>query len=349
MKIIDFFDFIIVKLQRMFNIKKTRLPFVYLDVTNQCNSPCKTCSIWKNKKDDQELKTQEYLQLIPDLKKLNTKVISIAGGEPFLRDDILFLVNQFSQFFKVHIITNGSLLSKEKIDQLEYAGLTSLCFSIDATDKELYYKIRGLKAFDHIYEMLKYSNSKNFSTHVNLTISQLNVDFLDKIVNDLIQLKPDKIQFIIATNNQQQSNMSDTTFNNISIKEQVESVKLKLLQYLKKLENKGIQTNSKEFILNIDKAFAKKWKYSCYAGDLFTIIDYAGNVAGCYDKGFVQNIRKSTLVNILNSKDYKIMTNKVKECTAPCHDNGKAEPSLRMNMKYNIKNLYKSLKEFNKI
>lgn len=340
-------DLIRVKIQRYKNARRTVVPFLYLYITNQCNSPCKTCDIWKNSKSSDELKTHELMQLVHDLKKLGTQVISIAGGEPFLRDDLLFLIKFFSKNgIAIRVVTNGTLLNKEKINEMSLY-MKSICFSIDHSDPILYKKIRGLNELENVLQNMKYCQDLGMDVSINLTVSLLNFYDLERIIQDLAFLRPSKIQFIIATRNHQQSNIDYNRFDKISLeKAQLTFLKNKIEILAKKLAKFNIETNSKEFIDHIPKSYDYKWSYDCYAGDLFVGLDSNGDVHGCYEHGKILNIRQKSLFNIINSDEYKAHLTKIKTCNLICHDNGKMEPSLRMNMFYNLKNFKKSLKEY---
>lgn len=340
-------DLIKVKIQRHYNEERTVMPFLYLYITNQCNSPCKTCDIWKNTKSEDELKTHELMQLINDLKKLRTQVISIAGGEPFLREDIIFLIKFFSKHgISIRIVTNGTLLNKDKIEEIS-KHMKSICFSIDHSDPILYKKIRGLNELKNVFNNMRLCQEAGMDVSINLTVSLLNFYDLDRIVHDLSSFKPSKIQFIIATKNHQQSQMDYSRFEKIAIdKTQLMFLKNKIKTLAFKLEKLQIQTNSNEFIEHIPKSYDYKWSYDCYAGDLFVGLDSNGDIHGCYEHGKILNVRQKSLFEILNSDEYKSHLKKIKNCGLICHDNGKMEPSLRMNFVYNLKNFQKSLKEY---
>src|SRR5207245_403050 len=44
---------------------------------------------------------------------------------------------------RIHLTTNGNLLTKDKAERLAHSGISSVMFSIDAVDPETYKKIRG--------------------------------------------------------------------------------------------------------------------------------------------------------------------------------------------------------------
>jgi MoaA/NifB/PqqE/SkfB family radical SAM enzyme len=71
-------------------------------------------------------------------------LIRITGsGEPFLHPQILELVEYaIKKGARVSIISNGSLVTKEKAERLLKAGIENIEFSVDAADPKTYSKIR---------------------------------------------------------------------------------------------------------------------------------------------------------------------------------------------------------------
>jgi radical SAM protein with 4Fe4S-binding SPASM domain len=106
------------KLPYVFKIfyKRECMPeyFIYF-VTNRCNCKCKFCFFWKelNKQKD-ELKLHEIKKIIKSMDPVLFLVLT--GGEPFLREDLPEIVQEFYKNKKAKIIlipTNG--LATEKI------------------------------------------------------------------------------------------------------------------------------------------------------------------------------------------------------------------------------------------
>ena len=88
-------------------------------LTNICNSKCKTCNIWMNKKTDNELTYKEWEKIIIAIGK-RADWITITSGEPFLNKDIDKIVSSVIEHNKPDVIciaTNG-LLTKQIINKI---------------------------------------------------------------------------------------------------------------------------------------------------------------------------------------------------------------------------------------
>src|SRR5919201_6154181 len=96
----------------------------------RCNLACAYC----NEYDDfsQPVPLQEMQARLDHLRGLGTTFITISGGEPLLHpdlDDIIAHVRRLGML--AGMITNGYLLTAERIQRLNRAGLEHLQISID--------------------------------------------------------------------------------------------------------------------------------------------------------------------------------------------------------------------------
>ena len=67
-----------------------------LDITYRCNCRCQMCQRWQDPRSD-ELRADEYETLAAELRDLGSHQISIAGGEPLMRDDVFEIIESFSE------------------------------------------------------------------------------------------------------------------------------------------------------------------------------------------------------------------------------------------------------------
>jgi len=159
-------------------------PFkITIKINNICNSHCKTCNIWKEKSKQTPIK--DYEKIINKFKDEITW-ISLVGGEPFMRKDLVkfvgFLTNKLKNLVYLDISTNGwdpKLIYKKVNEILQNKKIhLSLGISIDGAEKSHDY-IRGKKgSFQKAiktYNIIRKIRVKNFSYHINYTLSNLNV------------------------------------------------------------------------------------------------------------------------------------------------------------------------------
>jgi len=112
-------------------------------VTENCNSRCITCDVWKSGFQT-DLTIQELKNVFYQLKEIGIKIIGFTGGEPLLRKDIAELIKEAKKITgaQVYIVTNGILL-KKKAKEIIDAGIDWIAISLDGIEKTDE-KIRGV-------------------------------------------------------------------------------------------------------------------------------------------------------------------------------------------------------------
>lgn len=96
----------------------------------RCNLACTYCNEYD--KVSQAVPTQVMLRRIDRLHELGTTIITFSGGEPLLHPDLDDLIRRIRNNGCIAtLITNGYLLSPDRIKRLNRAGLDSLQISID--------------------------------------------------------------------------------------------------------------------------------------------------------------------------------------------------------------------------
>jgi MoaA/NifB/PqqE/SkfB family radical SAM enzyme len=163
--------------------------FLIYQFTNNCNSRCQMCNIWK-KPSRGELSTRELKAIFekPLFRKL--RWVNLTGGEPFLRDDIVDVVsmlNRLPRLEGVAIPSNGFMTerivakTKEMLDILGKGKFLSITLSIDGFEKT-HDDIRGVPgAYNRVKrtldELLKLKKQHgNFNVGIQPTISKRNLD-----------------------------------------------------------------------------------------------------------------------------------------------------------------------------
>ena len=133
-----------------------------INFTFRCNLRCRMCSMHER---IQELKSQNRpIELdIDTIKKvvregasMGIQSLILIGGEPFLEPRLHELVAEAHRYHMgVTVVTNGTLISAESIEQMFAAGLDNLSISIDAATEAGFAAIRGEKAFGRILDNIK--------------------------------------------------------------------------------------------------------------------------------------------------------------------------------------------------
>jgi MoaA/NifB/PqqE/SkfB family radical SAM enzyme len=96
----------------------------------RCNLDCAYCNEYDKVSNPVPLETM--LRRIDNLADLGTTIITLSGGEPTLHPDLDQIISRIRQRGAIAtLITNGLLLTRERIQRLNRAGLDYLQISID--------------------------------------------------------------------------------------------------------------------------------------------------------------------------------------------------------------------------
>jgi len=189
------------KLARAGLVRPARPITLTYSVTNRCQSRCLTCKIWRVYKNhparaDQELKLDEIERAFKSIGHIY--FFNISGGEPFLRDDLVDIVNLAVEHLTpriVHIPTNGLMPQRirDTVEQIlrrmeSRVPETPLTVkpSLDAVG-EKHDEIRGVPGnFDKVLQtigLLKGLGEKYPALHVEAgtVISKYNIDDIEEL------------------------------------------------------------------------------------------------------------------------------------------------------------------------
>lgn len=113
-----------------------RRPFQCLvQVTNRCNMQCSFCDFWPNGVPSrEELALEDYRRLAAELAELGCFLVSIEGGEPLVRTDLVDIVRAFAERHVALLYTNGWYVDAACARRLFDGGLAQVGVSIDFPD-----------------------------------------------------------------------------------------------------------------------------------------------------------------------------------------------------------------------
>ena len=116
------------------------------NLTSRCNLQCAHCYISAGPSEEAsgELSTEECLRIADEILELNpSPMFILSGGEPLLRDDLCQIaLHASSKGATVVVGTNGTLLTKQKINDLQNAGVTGVAVSVDSLNPRYHDRFR---------------------------------------------------------------------------------------------------------------------------------------------------------------------------------------------------------------
>ena len=132
---------------------------LYIEVTNRCNSLCKSCPLTYDHFLEWEPKhhlSLEKFHAIVDQVPLIERAVLHGIGEPLLNPELPQMIAHLKAR-GAHVLfnTNGVLLDQGRGDAVTAAGLDELRISLDATTPSLYAHLRGIDKLPRIMDNIR--------------------------------------------------------------------------------------------------------------------------------------------------------------------------------------------------
>lgn len=172
----------------LLQFSRDKKPVVVWNCTRRCNLKCVHCySRSENQLYEGELTTEEGVRLIDDLATFGAPVILFSGGEPMMRADLLELARHATAAgLRAVISTNGTLITRERADDLKQVGLSYVGVSLDGL-RETHDRFRGHRgAFDEALEGIRNCRAAGIKVGLRFTINARNVQDIGGIF-DLVE------------------------------------------------------------------------------------------------------------------------------------------------------------------
>jgi MoaA/NifB/PqqE/SkfB family radical SAM enzyme len=132
-----------------------------LYVTDRCNLDCAYCTEYDNSRPHPSI--DDLKKWVRKIRELGTMRIALVGGEPLTHPDIVELVRYCRELgFATSLTTNGFLLTRKLVVDLEQAGLQVMQISVDRMTPSAITR----KSFKTILPKLDYFNDSKISLHI---------------------------------------------------------------------------------------------------------------------------------------------------------------------------------------
>jgi MoaA/NifB/PqqE/SkfB family radical SAM enzyme len=318
----------------------TPIPYKWLiQLTNDCNSRCESCDIWKINKNDPAKKSQEsslteYQNLFQTSGK-HLRWLSLSGGEITLFQNIrelaLLVKKNCPNLRIITFTTNG--LNPEKI--LEIAGKLQglaadmfIVISLDG-DEELHDKLRGVPGnYEKAQKSFQFLKDAGFTVYFGTTLNNSNRRWIEKNAEKLKSVSLIHSDGIYEKRNQ---------IDDVQLAESLQSI-------VKNYKIKSMSELGEYFYLKLGIQFLKggrkKIPVSCDSLNSSLHISPYGEIKPCMYLPAIGNIKKSTIEECLSSDEAARMREKIaKELCPKCWMNCYAPHSIMQHPFQTIKAL----------
>ncbi len=159
-------------------IETKRLSELWIYTNNSCNLRCKHCLVSAGEENKDSLSAADIMRIVDEAKSLGVRRFYFTGGEPFLRHDIFTLINYITKDRELVILTNGTLLTKEKAEKIASIDKKRLFLqiSLESSDAKIHNSIRGEGSFELAVNGIKNLIDAGIVPTITTTITRLNID-----------------------------------------------------------------------------------------------------------------------------------------------------------------------------
>ena len=283
-------------------------------VTAACQSRCKTCNIGLKFHQDPKRKAKD-LTLV-EIEKVFKSLgycyfLNFSGGEPFLRNDLVEIVELALRYLKPRIIhTPTNAFMSEKIEKTTREILdtinkydSNIPFtvkpSIDGIG-EKHDEIRGLPgSFERLKETIKRlkqveNEYENFHLELGTVVSTFNINDLDEIEDWVHEQGVQSYRNEIAEQREEFFNIGEDITPSSEVYEKLmKSFKEKVKSNLKNKKSLAKTTESMRLVyydLVVKILREKKQIIPCYAGISNIHLNYDGNIWPCCVLGYAHSM-----------------------------------------------------------
>lgn len=308
---------------------------ILIDITDRCNYRCPTCTKWLQTSDSGELSAQQWKTFLEQSVSLTfTRRIVFAGGEPFLRPDLIELVSFAAQRnFSTVVISNGSLISMRELDDLQKAGLDYLMISLNSLNAEVHDESRGVPgSCDHIVRLLRsHSMSENnLSVGIAAIIMQSNLEQIPQLVDFVTKHKLHGILFQAYVDNAvhhpfkngfeafRTAEWYKTDKNTIRDFDQLDRI---IDQLLDSQERGAPILNPSSQLCDMKSFYRNPATYSdipCTAGITSFLVDAYGDVRFCYGSATLGNILDQKPAALWKTPAAQQLRKQIRNCVRSC-------------------------------
>jgi mycofactocin radical SAM maturase len=153
------------------------------EVTYACNLSCVHCLSDSGGKRSSELTTEQARKVIDAMSDNKVFQFSIGGGEPFVREDFLDLMDYAHEKGIVTCIsTNGTMIDDEIAHRLDQK-LVYMQVSLDGATPESNDTIRGTGSFRRALKGLECLKNRDIEVSINTVLTRLSFPELDAIAH----------------------------------------------------------------------------------------------------------------------------------------------------------------------
>ncbi|MFC1639936.1 radical SAM/SPASM domain-containing protein, partial [Gemmatimonadota bacterium] len=267
------------------------------ELTYRCTAKCAICSYWKNpSRRQEEMCSADIRTGLDKVYAQGCRAVNFTGGEPTMRPDLEDIVNHASRLgMWTSMVTNGSLLTRERMRALKDAGLDNLLLSLDSINPARHDAQRGIDgSHSKVVKCSQWLGEDFLTGHrtggVMSVLSRSNRAELEEIVEFA-----DRLRIYVVFQPYHAKKTGNETFN-VNIDDQLVTRLLHLQR------TRGNLLCSSEYLRGIGEFGKNGGRRRCYAGRRYFSIDPFGYFHPCVDQPSAGHLLRDDITAVKSSE-----------------------------------------------
>jgi radical SAM protein with 4Fe4S-binding SPASM domain len=276
---------------------------ISVEITWQCLQNCVHCSSGASLNARDFLSAEEIIQVANDFKALGGKKIELSGGEPFLHQDIEYLLPLLKKLdLQVHVFTSGAIsknsdwktVLKKTVQLIKSTKVDKVVFSLHGSNSKTHDDIvKSTGSFGRAIEFMRALVKENVHVGIHFVPMTFNFEELRDLVDFAVDVGVDDVNVLrFVPQGRGEKNKVSLMLKKEEVAELVE------LLAVEKAKRKMVKVGSHlDFTFLIDGSKPK----ACTAGITKCLVEANGNIIPCavfkgMENNFVAgNVRKEGL------------------------------------------------------
>lgn len=289
--------------------------YVHIRATDKCNLNCPYCYT-KDNSDKNDMSDEEMLEILKLCNQKEVLGITWTGGEPFMRKNMVSLINAVHDM-KINqtVLTNGTLLKDEILESIPNDNVLIQISLNEAWNS------RNLYRNESILKNAENAIKKGKKVVITVILEPVNLSDYEELINNLLYHSISNVRFGF-----------EIPVGGLSHKDMVQYIEdmkklIPDLQMLKEKYSDDILISYQFDKYCIDEQIIPKRFFSCEAGTTQIYIDNNGDVYPCplfksYEEFYCGNVFKNTWEELWKADPMEKFRNIsiCKNCNVTCTD-----------------------------
>jgi PqqA peptide cyclase len=166
------------------------------ELTYRCPLQCPYCSNPVNfQAMREELSTEQWCKTFSEAADLGVVQLHLSGGEPVVRKDLPDLIRHARKCdLYTNLITGGTLLNEEDLQQFRDCGLDHVQLSIQDTDQKTANLVAGVRSYSKKLAVARLIKQLGFPLTLNVVLHRLNIGHIPELIAQAAELGAQRLE-----------------------------------------------------------------------------------------------------------------------------------------------------------